>query len=238
MRTPERVESIERQLSNMSIDYKLIDAVRYSKETFNDSVFIDKKIVFGRNGRALTNGEVGCFLSHKKIWEQVFLSCNAGVVFEDDAIVDKRLVGFLAQLECSKLDYDVILLGHSKKDHRSRKLYHFLEPLKNHIKLGDYSVGRGFKTWPSGAVGYVVTPQGAEKLLNSSIEIKSVLDDWPLFEQQGAIVKEVRPLLVWEDFINMKSSLENDRKTPARKKIFFLARILRGLVRNAISKLG
>lgn len=83
-----------------------------------------------------------------------------------------------------------------------------------------------------------MTPQGAEKLLHATIVIKSVLDDWPLFERQGVIVKEVRPLLVWEDFINMKSSLENDRKTPARKKIFFLARILRGIFRNAISRVG
>ncbi|KFC50250.1 hypothetical protein DK37_14225 [Halomonas sp. SUBG004] len=90
--------------------------------------------------------------------------------------------------------------------------------------MGPFKLGRGFKTWPSGAVGYVVTPAGAAKLLAATTAIQCVLDDWPYFETKGVKVQEVRPLLVWEDFIKLDSSLEGERQTPARRKLFSIAR--------------
>jgi len=238
MRNAERVSSIEQQLSELSLQFSFIDATVYKGSEVSESVSIAENVVKERNGRFLTNGEIGCFLSHRGIWATILTENKNGVIFEDDALVDNRIVDFLGRLTDSDLEFDVVLLGHSKKDPRKRKLYHFLEPLKKSEKLGPFLLGRGFKTWPSGAVGYVVTPRGAERLLKASEKIQSVLDDWPLFESQGVVVKEVRPLLVWEDFINMQSALEDDRKTPSRKKIYFTARLIRGVIRNVVSKLG
>lgn len=237
MRDEARITSIKRQMSKLAFKYQYIDAtVLKNIEQANHP--IDHAAIFERYGRILTKGEIGCFLSHRRIWKKVIASGKSGVIFEDDALVDKDVKKFLNCLTITPIAFDVILLGHSKKDHRHKKLYQFLEPLKKSEKLNGFSLGRGFKTWPSGAVGYVVTLAGAEKLLDASRKINCVLDDWPFFEKENVQVKEVRPLLVWEDFVNIESSLEFDRQTPARKRLYFLARVMRGVIRNIQSRLG
>lgn len=235
MHDAKRIASIESQLSNLPLSFKYISATVLD-ENYQSIVAIDKESIIQRYKRELTIGEVGCYLSHKAIWEVVVSENKTSVIFEDDALVDKRVVSFLKELEATKIDYDVMLMGHSKKDYRNKKLYHFLEPLKVSEKAGVFSVGRGFKTWTSGAVGYVVTPEGAKKLLSISLAIKCVVDDWAFYECLGVKVKEVRPLLVWEDYINNESSLEEGRKTPAKKKVYFLVRLLRGALRNITAK--
>ncbi|MBZ5486465.1 glycosyltransferase family 25 protein [Halomonas aquamarina] len=232
MRDSKRIASIEEQMLKSSLNFEYVDAV-VLKDDHN--AYVNQQSVKENYGKELSRGEVGCYLSHKSIWEKVVLSNKASVIFEDDALIDKKIVNFLNRLSLSEVSYDVLILGHSKKDYRNKSLYHFLEPLKISEKVGEFLVGRGFKTWPSGTVGYIITPEGAKKLLSISEEINSVLDDWPYYERLGVLVKEVRPLLVWEDYINMESAIENERKTPARKNIYFVARILRGVLRNIIA---
>lgn len=235
MRDETRIASIERQMSDLGLVFEYIDAT-VLKEIEHADLPIDRDAIQKRYGRMLTKGEVSCFLSHRRIWQQVVDSGKPYVIFEDDALLENELPQFLASLDDASISFDVVLLGHSKKDHRQKALYHFLEPLKRWKPVGGFKLGRGFKTWPSGAVGYVVTPTGAAKLLAASKTISCVLDDWPYFESMGVKVQEVRPLLVWEDFINIESSLEGDRQTPARRNIFFLARVMRGCVRHLQSK--
>lgn len=237
MRDATRIASIERQMSQLGLEFQYIDAT-VLENIEHANLSIDREAITERSGRMLTNGEVSCFLSHRRIWQQVVDSGKSGVIFEDDALMDGDIQLFLDCLATSSALFDVVLLGHSKKDHRQKKLYHFLEPLKRWEPLGTFKLGRGFKTWTSGAVGYVVTPTGAAKLLEASRTVSSVLDDWPFFENMGVQVKEVRPLLVWEDFVNIESALEGDRQTPARKKFFFIARVARGIIRNLRSRWG
>lgn len=237
MRDEERLKSIERQLSNLALKYQYIDAT-VLENIEQASQPINRTAIFEKYGRMLTKGEVSCFLSHRRIWQEVIVSGKVGVIFEDDALIDNEIQHFLDCLSMTSIAFDVVLLGHSKKDYRQKKLYHFLEPIKNSEQLGTFTLGRSFKTWPSGAVGYVLTPAGAEKLLKKSRSICCVLDDWPFFESSGVLIKEVRPLLVWEDFVNIESSLESERQTPARKKLYFLARVVRGVIRNIQSRLG
>lgn len=237
MRDETRVKSIERQMSSLSLPYQFFDAT-VLEDMDQAGHPIDRTAILERYGRMLTKGEVSCFLSHRRIWQEIIASGKPSVIFEDDALIDGCIQHFLDCLATTPVAFDVVLMGHSKKDPQQKKLYHFLEPLKNSEQLDTFALGRGFKTWPSGTVGYVVTPAGAAKLLEASRTICCVLDDWPFFENRGIQVKEVRPLLVWEDFINSESSLEGDRQTPARKNLYFLARVLRGVIRNIQSRSG
>ncbi|AVI62911.1 glycosyl transferase family protein [Halomonas sp. GFAJ-1] len=224
-------------MSDLTLTYQYIDAT-VLEDIEQMTHPINRNAIVKKYGRMLTKGEVSCFLSHRKIWQEVIAGGKLAVIFEDDALIDEDIKHFLDCLAMEPVAFDVVLLGHSKKDYRHKKMYHFLEPLKNGEPLGTYTLGRGFKTWPSGAVGYVITPAGAEKLLAASRTICCVLDDWPYYENKGVLVKEVRPLLVWEDFVNIASSLESDRQTPARKNFLFLARVVRGVMRNIKSRLG
>lgn len=235
MRDETRIASIERQMSDLGLAFEYIDAT-VLKDIEQSDLPIGRDAIQERYGRMLTKGEVSCFLSHRRIWQQVVDAGKPCVVFEDDALLEREFPQFLDRLDGASTSFDVVLLGHSKKDHRQKTLYHFLEPLKRWKPMGVFKLGRGFKTWPSGAVGYVVTPSGAAKLLAASVTIGSVLDDWPYFESKGVKVQEVRPLLVWEDFINIESSLEGDRQTPARRNIFFMARVMRGCIRYLQSR--
>lgn len=237
MRNAERIAAVEKQMATLSLDFQYVDAVVLN-DNDREEFPVDYDFIYKKYGKPITSGEVGCFLSHRKIWKDVVDKQKNSVVFEDDALIDNKLMNFLTVLPDHSIEFDVILLGHSKKDYHRKKLYHFLEPLKTSLSIGEFYLGRGFKTWPSGAVGYVITPKGAQKLLDETSVVRSVLDDWPFYEMSGVVVKEVRPLLVWEDYINLESSLEGDRKTASRKSIYFLARVLRGVIRNAIAKPG
>lgn len=115
MRNAERVSSIEQQLSELSLQFSFIDATVYKGSEVSESVSIAENVVKERNGRFLTNGEIGCFLSHRGIWATILTENKNGVIFEDDALVDNRIVDFLGRLTDSDLEFDVVLLGHSKK---------------------------------------------------------------------------------------------------------------------------
>ena len=52
------------------------------------SAMTDVARVIARYGRPLSRGEVGCFVSHVRVWEKVVRSGRATIILEDDAMLD------------------------------------------------------------------------------------------------------------------------------------------------------
>lgn len=186
-------------------------------------------------GRSMTRGEYGCVLSHRCIWEQMVAnSIPALIILEDDALLDAKW--YQITLEAFQAGgFDVLLLGYSKVPRKKSYLWFMSEPATSLVRLQKHSICIPYRQRRSGTVGYVVTLQGAVKLLNCQNPITTVADDWPYYEQEGVIIKHLRPSIVYEDCVSFGSSLVDERSRlegvrHGRMQIVrIVARIARGL---------
>ena len=125
----------------------------------------------------LTPGMIGCYLSHYLIFKQIVDDqLPYAVIFEDDAnihprIYSKKIQSIVEEDGTFPLDWDVILLGHWCKK---------CVPVTN-----DYTNVQYF--W--GTHGYMVSQQGAQKLINlRENEISMQIDGFMSYlSQQGQL---------------------------------------------------
>ncbi|WP_439114134.1 glycosyltransferase family 25 protein [Hydrogenophaga sp.] len=205
---------------------------------------LDKEGIFNRHKRELLDNEFACFLSHKRAWREICDSKQPGIIVEDDAVFTAEFNKALEVLGLyTSVDIDIVLLGHSKLCESKAKYHYFKNPIQS-IKLAtNFSIGKPFKYWTSGMVGYYITPTGAKKLLQLNFKIRSVSDDWSFHVAHGLKVFEIRPYVIFEDFQNLPSSMEAERRQIANYRgqisnaLLEPFRILRAVFRHAISRM-
>lgn len=213
----ERRKAISEQLLGKGLSFTIIDAVDFRGILPKNLEHLYNIHPDSSLKRVVTSGEVGCALSHIKIYEE-FIATNYdyALILEDDAVLDRMNLSELEQY-CKVLnaDYDVILLGYSKLDSAKEKKYYLQYPIKTKYSFGKYRLGEVWKNSASGAVGYLITRKGVEKILrdyNIQYKIRTVADDWLYFEKVcGLNILHVRPVIVFENFMNLNSSLEGER---------------------------
>ncbi|KAM9384326.1 procollagen galactosyltransferase 2 [Pholidichthys leucotaenia] len=110
------------------------------------------------SGRVLTRGEIGCFLSHHSIWNQVIQrGLQKVLVLEDDVRFEprfkRRLQAIMEDVDKAQLDWDLIYVG--RKRMQVQKPEQSVEGINNLVEA-DYSY------W---TLGYALSHQGAQKLL-------------------------------------------------------------------------
>uniref|UniRef100_A0A8D3EAY5 procollagen galactosyltransferase n=1 Tax=Scophthalmus maximus TaxID=52904 RepID=A0A8D3EAY5_SCOMX len=112
------------------------------------------------HGRPLTKGELGCFLSHYKIWKEVVeRRLPTSLVIEDDlrfeVFFKRRLMNLMSEVRDEGLDWDLIYIGRKRMqvDHPEKAV-----PNIHNLVEADYSY------W---TLGYMISLQGAEKLLKA-----------------------------------------------------------------------
>ena len=115
-----------------------------------------------------TRGTVGCFLSHRRVWQAVLASGRPALVLEDDAILPAQdFRARLAAVMCeAPPDADLLVLGCHNCDASARTLVDAV--------LGSAVFGRTnaeatqnlySPAMVAGTYAYLVTPRGAAKLL-------------------------------------------------------------------------
>ncbi|XP_045323509.1 inactive glycosyltransferase 25 family member 3 isoform X2 [Leopardus geoffroyi] len=162
-RRPDRRERMLSSLWEMEISGRVVDAV--DGRTLNSSIMrsLGVDLLPGYqdpySGRTLTKGEVGCFLSHYSIWEEVAARGLAQVlVFEDDVRFESnfrgRLERLMEEVEAEKLLWDLIYLGRKQVNPEEEAAVGGLPHL----------VVAGYSYW---TLAYVLSLAGARKLLAS-----------------------------------------------------------------------
>lgn len=109
-------------------------------------------------GRDLTNGEIGCLLSHRAIYDKMVAEeIEHVLVLEDDAILGPDFPRVLAALQDCPVPYDMIRFLARPKIARlpQRYVYRLVE---------NYWLSR-LPATPGGAYTYLIRLQGAKKLL-------------------------------------------------------------------------
>ncbi len=211
-----RRASIARAMAARGAAFRIedaFDARRLDDDSF--AAMTDRDRAISRYGRPLSRGEIGCFRSHRSVWQQVVRAGRDAVVLEDDALLDDAF--FDAVLPASgralAARADLVLLGRSKLARRHAARTYLHEPLKRAARVERLRIGVPFKQWTSGSVGYWISVAGARKALaHTDGAIGTLLDDWPWHRDHGGLrIAELRPYVVWEAFDAMPSSIESGR---------------------------
>ena len=148
-RSPERLAFMMQQLGAIGLAAERISAIDGAKVDL--APYADSK---------LKVGEIGCFLSHRAAWETLLATDDQNaLVLEDDIRLGKKLPNFLKNLAADRSEIDVL-----KLDSSGRKVG--LDP-RFPVRFGPLSAFRlcGEHT---GTAGYVISRQGAERLLEAS----------------------------------------------------------------------
>ncbi|XP_012945461.1 procollagen galactosyltransferase 1 [Aplysia californica] len=161
-RRPARRFRMTKAFDYLGIDAKYVDAVdgKELNDTFLEQKGIEMLPGFADpyHGRPMTMGEIGCFLSHYQIWEEVVAkNYQKVIVFEDDVRFEpyfrKKLGALMYEVE-EKFDvWDLIYLGRK----RLRKDLEFLVEGSQRLAWPHYSY------W---TISYLLSNHGAHKLLD------------------------------------------------------------------------
>ncbi|KAM9610945.1 procollagen galactosyltransferase 1 [Morphnus guianensis] len=161
-RRADRRERMLRTLYEQEIACKLVEAVDGKAMNSSEVEALGIRMLPGYkdpyHGRPLTKGELGCFLSHYRVWQEIVArGLEKSVVFEDDLRFEiffkRRLMNLMHDLEAAGLTWDLIYIGRKRMQvERPEKSV----PRVRNLVEADYSY------W---TLGYVLSLRGARKLL-------------------------------------------------------------------------
>lgn len=225
----DRRKHIQHEFNKASLNFEFFDALRPDegrKTLLNASQHCDLS--------RLSPGEIACLGSHVALWEELVHGAeNYSIIFEDDVFLGEKIAEFLNALSLD-LDFvdlvkletfqEEVLLGSVEKNILNRNL---------HI----------LKSGHSGTAGYLVTKQGAKKLLEYLFTENQIMPaDHYIFEEakkdKKVQILQVSPALCIQEKVflaecHLSNSLDQARGDwiLVRKKKNIWIRIIRELQR-------
>jgi glycosyl transferase family 25 len=190
-RNAERRNKITTLLGEIGIDFELIPATDGRVLAECDRAFYDEAHVTNNISRSLSPAEVGCYISHQKLWQRIVdEDISRVVILEDDVLIQADLKDLLAKIEQMTFKWDLIRLAGL-----------FATPCYPLFALGG---GRTLSVPLRGAIGsqaYCLSRAGAQKLLAYSTTIRGTVDDHVIDNcwKTGLAILAVQPYPVAED---------------------------------------
>ena len=174
-------------------------------------------------GRQLSRGEVGCALSHLKVYQTILDEVlDLVLVLEDDAALSENFAEELAQI-CTAIDWndnELVLLSHIQK----------------YTDWGALRVAPGLRlVRPVTAYngnGYLITRPGAKKLLTELRPVYQPADCWNHLQKKRVLrIRGIVPYLVNHSRLSEDSLIGDTlRVTPASAAKRSVARILKRIL--------
>ena len=170
-----RKHSIE-QLNRLGVSYQIFEAVDGNQisdyELFNNPEYGLWEM--GSRTRHLNKGEIGCVLSHFKIYQKmVEEDIKVACILEDDAVLQSEFKNFLIPGNLDSIHWELFYLGHhsrfSKKEAWSKN--------KQKLKLKNFSAGEPIEL-PGGSYGYIIKCRAASEILKHGYPIRKSLDHY------------------------------------------------------------
>ncbi|XP_078459593.1 procollagen galactosyltransferase 1-like [Lampetra planeri] len=161
-RRPERRLRMLRSLEEQQIQCKVVDAVDGKALNKSQIRALGVDMLPGYHdpysGRVLTKGEIGCFLSHYGIWQEVVdRGLPSSLVLEDDVRFEPffrhRLERLIADVKSLNFNWDLIYIGRKKMQ---------IDTPERSVKGIRNLVWADYSYW---TLAYAVSLQGARKLL-------------------------------------------------------------------------
>ena len=167
-RSTDRLEIMQRRLSSLGLEYERVSAVDGSKLSTED-----KKFVVSPNWRypySLTPGEVGCFLSHKKCWQNLIDSGEPwALVLEDDSVFHPNAKDYFQSTEWIPDGVQLIQFSYTKDSTFSDKTV--ILPNGSHLVRVKHSS-------PCGTYAYLISREAAKRALELSNQVEGPIDNF------------------------------------------------------------
>lgn len=151
---------LQKDLKNIDIDAELFEGtygheaeklIKKENRSVHNINFKGNEIDERGIGKAMRPGVIGCFYSHYRLWKKCVKLNETICIFEDDVKIIRPLIPIEFK------DILVTVLGAKK----NRKYIHYLQDPQGEPKAEEY-----YNSSMPGTPGYMITPQGAKKLLN------------------------------------------------------------------------
>ena len=155
----ERLSKVEQELQKIGVSFERVSAVDGRIMTESERLqHYSPELNASNYYKALTPGEIGCYLSHRKVWQLIVeRALPAAIILEDDFLAQGDLTGVQAFVD-TKQAFDYVKLS----DHPNR-------PRKTTaLKLIGKSELVAFDKPPARTCAQLVSTRGAEQLLKHS----------------------------------------------------------------------
>lgn len=159
IRRPERLQRMQASLERIGLDAQIWPATDGKDLREEGLRNLGVKVIDGYvdpyHGRPMTFGEIGCFLSHFFIWQDIVnRNFSKAIVLEDDVRFERnmkqRFLNALSEINLDEVDF--IYLGRKKQG------------ADNEVRITVNLVKPTYSYW---TIGYFITAKGAQKLLKS-----------------------------------------------------------------------
>tara|TARA_B100001094_G_scaffold329815_1_gene393456 strand:- start:10273 stop:11067 length:795 start_codon:yes stop_codon:yes gene_type:complete len=166
-----RLVRFQQEANRVNLEFERISAVAGSTLSKKEIENIYPSTQIRKHFRqALNAGELGCFLSHIKCWQKVVDDkLDYAMILEDDIGIHPDTQRFATEAGRHCQHWDLIQLNN--RDTQDTKIHDTLRI------LDDYALTLQTK-FSIGAVGYLVSYAGAQKLLQNAFPIKYPVDHY------------------------------------------------------------
>lgn len=199
-RASERLARISAHLASLGITPERVDAVDGSVLTPRDIRAAADRLRFHLlHTRRLQPAELGCALSHRRVYEQLIADGTPrALILEDDAVLHpERLAAAIAGFEeIDPAEPRIHLLAARHRDHIPAEGLHPIRP-------------------PAAfATAYLITAAAAARLRAANTPVFTLADDWLTWSQYGINIFWVTPFAATES----GAASQIDWKRPARAR--------------------
>ena len=168
----ERRLHMQEQMAATGLDYRIVPAVNgnlLSQDEIQEICRVNAVLLRPRSH--LSPGEIGCALSHIKLYREILDNdIEAMVILEDDIRVEKMIAMAIEQYRHFPNDWDIVFLGYRMRARSLNSVPEFLEniSLKQPTGFGHIRTTRG----------YIVSLEGAGKLLRLTRDLYKPIDHY------------------------------------------------------------
>ncbi len=167
-----RQELMRQRMAHLGVEFEFFYGVDGYQLSESELARVDQAYCREHFGHELTHGEIGCALSHIKLYEKIQKEgIEQALILEDDAYMLSITPEIIEALP-KKDKYEIIYLYHGKA-----KKYPFKRSLPHGYQLVRYRYPtRNSRRFITGAVAYIVNASAAEKLLQQAYPIRMPAD--------------------------------------------------------------
>lgn len=168
-RSTDRLLSAHRELTNAGIPYvrfSAIDGRELNMDNLIDRGLLERSCEMDAR---MKKGSIGCYLSHVKVWQMIEQDeeCDVGLIFEDDCVIDRGLVGKMGDiLRRVPKDWDLLYLGSNMQVGQRVCGGMFVKP-----RVGNYH-GQNAGMW-----GYMINKKHIARWMPVMLPIRMAIKD-------------------------------------------------------------
>lgn len=229
-----RKKHMQNQCARLGLKYQFIEAVN-GHDLNEDEVKKEYSSVqaLKNSERELGRGEIGCALSHKKIYQKmVDENITEAIILENDVTFDRRLVDFFEFKQQFPSNAELVLLGYWYVNVKNVKT---LISFRNRLTVSKSTKLVRFTQNMHGAYGYFITLQGANRLLHSlNQKIKMPIDHYTGDEKYVNLYGVYPPVVRLSSSFDIDTDLQKEREQTRKK---FRKRNIRSEIKRILQHL-